>query len=92
MQIVEARHGVDGQALVGADRADRAGNVWWRGSNRNMNVVMATACDRVIVEAEEIVEIGAIEPENVHLPAAFVDAVVRAGPRPHLEDAGEGRP
>jgi acetate CoA/acetoacetate CoA-transferase alpha subunit len=71
-------------ALIGASVADRAGNVWWRGSTRNMGMVMATACDRVIVEAEEIVPIGALEPENVHLPAVFVDAVVPAGPRPHL--------
>lgn len=76
-------------ALVGADRADRAGNTWWRGSNRNMGVVMATACDRVIVEADQIVEVGAIAPESVHLPAAFVDAVVPAGPRPHVRSDGE---
>jgi acetate CoA/acetoacetate CoA-transferase alpha subunit len=79
-------------ALVGADVADRAGNAWFRGSNRNMGVVMATACDRVIVEAAEIVEIGALRPEDVHLPAAFVDAVVPAGPRPHRQSAGEGPP
>lgn len=71
-------------AMVRADVADRAGNAWWRGSNRNMCVVMGTACDRVVVEAEEIVEIGAMEPENVHLPAVFVDAVVQARTPPHL--------
>ncbi|MBD3220951.1 3-oxoacid CoA-transferase subunit A [bacterium] len=75
-------------ALIGASVADRTGNVWWRGSTRNMGMVMATACDRVIVEAEEIVDTGALEPENVHLPSAFVDAVVPAGPRPHLQDQG----
>jgi acetate CoA/acetoacetate CoA-transferase alpha subunit len=53
-----------------------------------MGVVMATACDRVIVEAEQIVDTGTLEPENVHLPGAFVDAVVPAGPRPHLQDQG----
>jgi acetate CoA/acetoacetate CoA-transferase alpha subunit len=79
-------------ALVGADLADRAGNTWWRGSNRNMGVVMATACDRVIVEADRIVDVGTIEPENVHLPATFVDAVVPAGPRPHMAAAGEVSP
>jgi len=76
-------------ALIGADVADRAGNVWWRGSNRNMGVVMATACDRVVVEADRIVAIGELRPEDVHLPAAFVDAVVPAGPRPHVRAAGE---
>ncbi len=70
-------------ALIRADVADRAGNAWWRGSNRNMCVVMGTACERVIVEAREIVDTGAIDPENVHLPAVFVDYVVPSGPLPH---------
>lgn len=75
-------------ALVGADRVDRAGNAWWRGSNRNMCVVMASACDRVIVEAKEIVEVGTIAPENVHLPSVFVDAIVQAEPRRHMQPEG----
>jgi acyl CoA:acetate/3-ketoacid CoA transferase alpha subunit len=50
-----------------------------------MCVVMGTACDRVIVEAKEIVETGQMTPENVHLPSVFVDAVVPAGPLPHQE-------
>ena len=70
-------------ALICADVADKVGNAWWRGSNRNMCVVMGTACDRVIVEAKEIVETGALVPENVHLPGIFVDAVVPSGPLPH---------
>ncbi|MBZ0135434.1 MAG: CoA transferase subunit A [Planctomycetes bacterium] len=70
-------------ALIRADRADRAGNAWWRGSNRNMCVVMGTACKRVIVEANEIVDVGTLTPENIHLPSVFVDAVVPAGPLPH---------
>ncbi|MDK2970368.1 MAG: acetate CoA/acetoacetate CoA-transferase alpha subunit [Candidatus Sumerlaeota bacterium] len=72
-------------ALLCADIADRMGNCWWRGSNRNMSVAMGTACDAVIVEAREIVEPGAIEPENVHLPGVFVDAVVQAQPRKHMQ-------
>lgn len=74
-------------AIVCADRADRAGNAWWRGSNRNMCVPMATACDHVIVEAKQIVNIGEIEPESVHLPSVFVDAVVQALPRRHQQEA-----
>jgi acetate CoA/acetoacetate CoA-transferase alpha subunit len=74
-------------ALLGADVADRAGNAWWRGSNRNMNPLMATACDRVIVEAKRIVPVGELEPENVHLPAVFVDAVVPAETPSHLREA-----
>lgn len=71
-------------ALVCADVVDKAGNAWWRGSNRNMCVVMGTACDRVIVEAKRIVEVGELAPEDVHLPSVFVDAVVPAGPLPHM--------
>lgn len=70
-------------ALLCADRADRSGNCWWRGSNRNMSVVMGTACERVIVEVREIVDTGVLEPESVHLPNIFVDAVVQALPRRH---------
>jgi acetate CoA/acetoacetate CoA-transferase alpha subunit len=74
-------------ALIAADRADRMGNAWFRGSNRNMNIVMASACDRVVVEAKEIVEPGELNPENVHLPCVFVDAVVPAGtPRHRLTE------
>jgi len=70
--------------LICADRVDPMGNCWWRGSNRNMAVVMATACERVIVEAREIVEVGAIAPEEIHLPGVFVDAVVPAAERRHI--------
>lgn len=72
-------------AMICADRVDRIGNAWWKGSNRNMCVVMASACDRVIVEAKEIVEVGGIPPEDVHVPSVFVDAIVPAVPRRHME-------
>jgi acetate CoA/acetoacetate CoA-transferase alpha subunit len=75
-------------ALVCADVVDRTGNAWFRGSNQNMCVVMGTACERVIVEAREIVAVGALEPENVHLPGVFVDAVVQAAPRRHQQSEG----
>lgn len=75
-------------ALVAADVVDRAGNAWWRGSNRNMCVPMATACEHVVVEAAAIVDVGSLTPEDVHLPGVLVDAVVPAGPRPHLKEGG----
>lgn len=77
-------------ALLCADRADRAGNCCWLGSNANMNPVMGTAAEKVIVEAKEIVETGQIRPEEVHLPGLFVDALVQAGPRRHLEPGYDG--
>ncbi len=76
-------------ALLCADIADTSGNCWWRGTNRNMSVVMGTACDRVIVEAKKIVEPGELVAENVHLPCVFVDAVVQAEERAHLKGTAQ---
>ena len=69
--------------LIRADVADHGGNAWWKGSNRNMCVVMGMAADRVILESREIVAVGEIAGEDVHLPGVFVDAVVASGPLPH---------
>jgi acetate CoA/acetoacetate CoA-transferase alpha subunit len=80
--LEEALHG--DVALVGADRVDRAGNCWWRGTNRNFNPLMAMACKQVIVEAKEVVDVGTLAPEDVHLSGVFVDAIVEAGPRRHV--------
>ena len=63
-------------ALIGAYKADKAGNVWYKGSAQNFNRVMATAADLVIVEAEELVEVGEIEPENVMTPGILVNYIV----------------
>ena len=57
-------------------KADKAGNVWYKGSAQNFNRVMATAADLVIVEAEELVEVGEIEPENVMTPGILVNYIV----------------
>ena len=45
---------------------------------RNFNPLMATAADLVIAEVEEIVEIGEIDPDQVHTPSIFVDFLVKA--------------
>jgi len=65
-------------ALVKAARADRAGNLVYAGTARNFNPLMATAADLVIAEAEEIVDIGALDPDHIHTPSIFVDLIVRA--------------
>lgn len=64
-------------ALVHAAKADRAGNLVFAKSARNFNPLMATAAALVIAEAEEIVDIGEIPPDQVHTPGAFVDHVVK---------------
>lgn len=65
-------------ALVKAWRADPYGNVVYRKSARNFNPMVAT-CGRVtIVEAEEIVGAGELEPDSIHTPAVFVQRMIRA--------------
>ena len=66
-------------ALLGAAKADKAGNVWYKGTGRNFNPLIATAADVVICEADTVVEIGEIEPENVVTQGIFVDYLVDGG-------------
>jgi acetate CoA/acetoacetate CoA-transferase alpha subunit len=65
-------------ALVKAKRADKAGNLQYSKTARNFNPLMASACALVIAEVEEIVEIGDIDPDQVHTPSIFVDYLVKA--------------
>lgn len=65
-------------AIIKAHRADRAGNLVFRGTARNFNPLMATAAALVIAEVEEIVEIGALAPDEVHTPSVLVDYLVLA--------------
>jgi 3-oxoadipate CoA-transferase alpha subunit len=66
-------------ALIKASRADRWGNLVYRKSARNFNPVMAMAADLTVVEVEEMVELGALDPEAVVTPCIFVDRVVVVG-------------
>jgi acetate CoA/acetoacetate CoA-transferase alpha subunit len=66
-------------AVIAGYKIDKAGNVWYKGNTSNFNIVMATAADIVIAEAETIVEIGEIAPEDVRTPGIFVDYVVEGG-------------
>ena len=63
-------------ALIAGYKIDKAGNVWYKGTTSNFNIVMATAADSVIAEAEEVVELGAIAPEDIRTSGVFVDYVV----------------
>lgn len=65
-------------ALLRACRGDRFGNLVYRESARNFNPIMAMAADLVIAEVEELVEVGAIGPDEVITPGIFVDLVVQA--------------
>ena len=65
-------------ALLKAWKADKSGNLVYRRAARNFNPLMATAADLVIVAAENIVEIGELDPELVVTPATMVDIIVQA--------------
>ncbi len=65
-------------AIIKAKRADRVGNLQYSKTARNFNPLMAMACSFVIAEVEEIVDVGCIDPDQVHTPSIFVDCLVRA--------------
>ena len=65
-------------ALIKAKKADKAGNLVYSKTARNFNPLMAMACKTVIAEVEELVEIGQIDPEEVHTPSILVDYLVKA--------------
>ena len=66
-------------ALINGHLVDKFGNIWYKGTTRNFNIVMATAADVVIAEADNVVEIGDIQPENVVTSGAFVNYIVDGG-------------
>jgi len=65
-------------ALIKAKRADKSGNLVFAKSARNFNPLMAMACGLVVAEVEEIVEIGALDPDYIHTPSLFIDYLVLA--------------
>ena len=66
-------------ALINGYYVDKAGNVWYKGTSRNFNNLVATAADVVICEADHVVDIGEIRPENVVTQGIFVDYIVDGG-------------
>jgi 3-oxoacid CoA-transferase subunit A len=72
-------------ALVAAWRGDRLGNLVYRKAARNFNPMAATAGKVTIAEVEELVELGALDPENVHTPGVFVHRVVVAPREKRIE-------
>jgi len=63
-------------SLVKAWKADQEGNLVYRKTARNFNPVVAMCGKVTVVEVEEIVENGALEPDNVHTPGVFVQRLV----------------
>jgi 3-oxoadipate CoA-transferase, alpha subunit len=65
-------------AFIKADKSDALGNLTYRLAARNFNPIMAQAATTTVAEVEEIVPVGAIDPEHVVTPAIFVHRVVVA--------------
>lgn len=83
-------------AFIKAWRGDRWGNLTYRLAMRNFNPIMATAGRTTIAEVEELVPLGALDPEEIHTPGIFVDRVVQVERHPLLfvppqQAAGAGR-
>jgi 3-oxoacid CoA-transferase subunit A len=73
-------------ALVKAWKADRLGNLVYRKTARNFNPMVATCGKITVAEVEEIVEVGDLEPDEVHTPGVFVQRVVlNASPEKRIE-------
>jgi 3-oxoacid CoA-transferase subunit A len=75
-------------ALVKAWKGDRWGNLIYRKTARNFNPMMATAARVTIAEVEEIVELGALDPEAVVTPGIYVDRIIQG---PHFDKRIERR-
>jgi len=85
-QYVMERSLVSDVSLVKAWKADKAGNLVFRKTARNFNPNVAMAGKITIVEVEQLVETGAIDPDDVHLPSIFVHRiVVNATPEKRIE-------
>jgi 3-oxoadipate CoA-transferase alpha subunit len=69
-------------ALVKAHRADRYGNLTFENLARNFNPLMAAAATRTIAEADEIVELGGLDPHDVHSPGIFTNDLYQTRPVP----------
>ena len=62
-------------AIVKAWKGDRDGNLVYRKTARNFNPMMATAGKVTIAEVEELVAVGALDPDHIHTPGIFVDRI-----------------
>lgn len=62
-------------AIIKAQKGDKYGNLWFKESARNFSPLMAMAAKVTIVEVEELVELGDIPSEDVHVPGVFVQRI-----------------
>jgi 3-oxoacid CoA-transferase subunit A len=62
-------------AIIKAQKGDKYGNLWFKETARNFSPLMAMAAKTTIVEVEELVELGEIKAEDIHLPGIFVQRI-----------------
>ena len=74
-------------ALIAAHQADELGNLVYRKTARNFGPIMAAAAATTIVQVDQIVPVGALDPERVVTPCLYVDRVVRVERSPALSGA-----
>lgn len=67
-------------AILYGTKVDKNGNISYKGSTLNFNNIMAAAAKTTIVEAEEIVEVGELDPNSVSTPGVFVNYIIEGGP------------
>ncbi|HKG04033.1 MAG TPA: CoA transferase subunit A [Conexibacter sp.] len=72
-------------ALVRAWKGDALGNLVYRRTARNFNPLAATAGRVTVAEVEELVEVGALDPDEIHTPGVFVQRVFEAEPEKRIE-------
>ncbi|HST90778.1 MAG TPA: CoA transferase subunit A [Brevundimonas sp.] len=72
-------------SIVKAWKADERGNLVFRKTARNFNPMMATAGKACVVEVEEIVPTGSIDPDHIHTPGIYVDRIVQTVPEKRIE-------
>lgn len=72
-------------AIIKADKADTAGNLIFRKTARNFSPLMATAAKITIVEVDEIVEAGRIDPDHIHTPGIFVSRLFKGSFEKRIE-------
>src|SRR5450631_1520866 len=64
-------------AIVKAWKGDAAGNLIYRKTARNFNPMMATAGRATVAEVEQLVEVGALDPDQIHTPGIFVQRILQ---------------
>ena len=71
--------------LVKAWRADELGNLEYRLTSMNCNAMVAMACDYTVAEVEEIVPLGSLDPDTIHLPGIYVHRIVQGPHEKRIE-------